>query len=79
MKIKTLYFTGSSWDIPFIRVSLAGDDFPAFSRNFGDIARVGDEDTSSEDKLEPLPEVLNIKNVKTRELLKLLKLLQEKL
>ena len=67
------------WDIPFIRVSLAGDDFPAFSGDFGDIPGVGEEDTSREDTIDPLPEVLNIKSVKNRELLNLLKLLKEKL
>ena len=77
-KLQKIYFPGSSWDIPFIRVSLAGDDFPAFSGDFGDIPAVGEKDTSREDTIEPLPEVLNIKSVKNRELLNLLNRLQEK-
>ena len=75
----TLYFAGSSCHIPFIRVSLADDEFPAFSGDFVVITVVGEEDTSREDKIEPLPEVLNIKSVKNRELLNLLNLLQENL
>ena len=73
------YFAGSSWDIPFIRVSLSGDDFPAFSDDFGDIPVVEEEHTSREDKLEFLPEVLNNKIVRNHQSWNFINLLQGQL